>query len=135
MRPFLLTGEPLYEDGRVVSWWVYREARRPMTFLPRSSRRNLSAAWRAIHNLERQLTHMATQAEVDTITTEVEKVATDLTTASTTLRTEIDSLAAANPQINLSGLRTAVAPLDAAVQALGNLQPLTPEPAPAPEPT
>ena len=92
----------------------------------------LAAAWRAIHSIERQLTHMATQAEVDTITTEVEKVATDLSTAQTALQTEIDALAAANPTLNLSALQTAVAPLDAAVTALGNLQPLKPEPTPAP---
>ena len=74
---------------------------------------------------------MATQAEVDTITAEVQKVATDLSTVKTTLQTEIDKLAEANPSLDLSALKTAVEPLDAAVEALGNLQPLTPAPAPA----
>jgi len=76
---------------------------------------------------------MASQAEVDTLTTEVEKVATDLGTVKTTLQTEIDNLAAANPSIDLSGLKAAVEPLDGVVNALGSLQPLTPEPTPAPE--
>lgn len=95
--------------------------------------RNRSAVWRAIKRLERQISHMASQAEVDTITTKIEQVATDLGTVQTTLQTEIDNLAAANPSIDLSGLKTAVEPLDAAVEALGSLQPLTPEPTPAPE--
>lgn len=86
--------------------------------------------WQAINAIERKLTYMATQAEVDGITTEIQKVATDLTTVQGTLQTEIDNLAAANPSIDLSGLKTAVAPLDAAVEALGSLQPLKPEPAP-----
>lgn len=89
------------------------------------------ALWIAIKRLEEN--QMATQEEVNTITTEVQKVAADLQTASTTLQTEIDNLAAANPAVDLSGLRTAVQPLDAAVQALGNLQPLKAEPAPTPE--
>ncbi len=84
--------------------------------------------WQAIKRLERQ--QMANQQEVDAITTEVQKVATDLTTVLGTLQAEIDSLAAANPSIDLSALKTAVLPLDAAVQALGSLQPLKPEPAP-----
>jgi multidrug resistance efflux pump len=83
--------------------------------------------WGRLNQLEEN--QMATQAEVDTITTEVQTVATDLTTAQTALQAEIDSLAAANPSIDLSGLRTAVAPLAGAVTALGNLQPLTAAPA------
>jgi hypothetical protein len=40
--------------------------------------RNRSAVWRAINDLKEQ--QMATQAEVDAITTEVQTVATDLAT-------------------------------------------------------
>lgn len=88
--------------------------------------------WAAIKRLEEQ--QMASQEEIDAITTEVQKVATDLQTTSTALQTEIDNLANQNPAVDLSGLRTAVQPLDAAVQALGALQPLKAEPAPAPTP-
>jgi uncharacterized protein len=101
-----------------------------MPILPKFRSRDREI-WKAIHLLERQ--QMANQQEVDTITTEVQTVATDLTTVQSTLQTEIDNLAAANPSIDLSGLKTAVEPLAAAVEALGNLQPLKPEPAPAPE--
>lgn len=87
-----------------------------------------SAVWRAIKRLERQ--QMATQAEIDGITTEVQKVSTDLATVKTTLQGEIDKLAEANPSIDLSGLKAAVEPLDAAVEALGGLQPIKAEPAP-----
>jgi flagellin-like hook-associated protein FlgL len=93
---------------------------------------SLAALERRDHSIERQLTHMATQEEVTAITTEVEKVATDLGTVQSTLQTEINNLAAANPSVDLSGLQTAVAPLDAAVEALGNLQPIKAEPAPTP---
>lgn len=88
--------------------------------------------WAAIKRLEEQ--QMSTQDEINTITTEVQTVATDLQAASSTLQTEIDNLANQNPAVDLSGLRTAVQPLDAAVQALGALQPLKAEPAPAPAP-
>lgn len=90
--------------------------------------RRRSAIWRAIDQLKEQ--QMATQTEVDAITTEAQKVATDLGTVQSTLQAEIDNLAAANPSIDLSGLKTAVEPLDAAVEALGNLQPIKAEPAP-----
>lgn len=79
--------------------------------------------WKAIKRLERQ--QMITQAEVDAITTEVQKVATDLGTVQSTLQTEINALAAANPSLDLSGPQTAVAPL-------GNLQPIKAEATPEP---
>jgi uncharacterized protein (DUF3084 family) len=81
----------------------------------------------AITQIERNL--MSTQADVDALTAQVTQVATDLQTAQTTLQTEIDNLAAANPALDLSALQAAVAPLDASVQALGAITP-TPPPAP-----
>jgi DNA-directed RNA polymerase specialized sigma54-like protein len=81
----------------------------------------------AITQIERKL--MSTQADVDALTAQVTQVATDLQTAQTTLQTEIDNLAAANPALDLSALQAAVAPLDASVQALGAITP-TPPPAP-----
>jgi copper chaperone CopZ len=98
-----------------------------VTFFPNRRSRDREI-WHAITQLKEQT--MTTQAEVDGITTEVQKVATDLTTVQATLQTEIDNLAAANPSVDLSWLKAAVEPLDAAVEALGNLQPLKPEPAP-----
>jgi replicative DNA helicase len=98
-----------------------------MSILPKFRSRDREI-WKAIHLLERQ--QMANQQEVDAITTEVQKVSTDLGTVKTMLQEEIDKLAEANPSIDLSGLKTAVEPLDAAVEALGSLQPLTPAPTP-----
>jgi hypothetical protein len=86
-------------------------------------RRSLS---RRIDTIERQLTHMATQEEVDAITTQVSEVATDLATAKTTLQAEIDQLATANPGIDLTGLKEAVAPLDQAAKDLAALAPDAP---------
>lgn len=84
--------------------------------------------WEAINELRNN--QVSLQEEINGITTELDQVATDLTTVQATLQTEIDNLAAANPGVDLSGLRTAVAPLDAAVQALGKLEP-TPATPPA----
>lgn len=78
----------------------------------------------AIAHLERKI--MASQADIDAITTQVQQVATDLDSAKTSLQTEIDNLAANNPGVDLSGLQAAVAPLDSAVQTLGQLQPTPP---------
>ena len=86
-------------------------------------RKSLAAAWRNIHAIERQLTHMATQTDVDALTTAVGQVSTDLATAQTTLQAEIDSLAAANPALDLTALQAAVAPVDAAAVALAGLKP------------
>lgn len=69
---------------------------------------------------------MATQADIDAITSQVDQVASDLATAQSNLQTEIDNLAAGNPQLDLTALQGAVAPLDAAVVALGELQPQSP---------
>jgi ABC-type enterobactin transport system permease subunit len=88
---------------------------------------------RKIKQLEEK--QMATQAEIDTITGEVQAVATNLTAAQTALQGEIDSLAAANPQVDLGGVKTAVASLGSAVTALGSLKPLAAAPAAATAPT
>ena len=105
---------------------------------------------------------MATQPEIDQLTTEVGDIATGLQTVTATVATveadaaaasaklqeEIDNLAAANPGLDLTALKAAVAPVTAAVApleaavttlgthvtALGSLAPLTPTPAPAPTP-
>jgi hypothetical protein len=77
----------------------------------------------AVAKLNKRIDQMATQAEVDAITAELGTVATDLASASTKLQAEIDALAQANPSLDLTALQAAAAPLDASVQALGNLVP------------
>lgn len=79
---------------------------------------------------------MATQADIDALTAEINQVATDVDTAKTQLQAEIDALADANPGLDVSALQAAVAPLDGAVVALGELKPTPPAPpASAAEPT
>ena len=79
---------------------------------------------------------MGTQADVDAITTAIGQVETDLKASSDAIQAELDQLAAANPGVDLTALRSAVSGLDPAVQAIGALKPLTPQPpAPGPGPT
>jgi hypothetical protein len=78
---------------------------------------------------------VTTQADVDALTTQVGQIASDLQSARTSLQTEIYSLAAANPQIDLTGLRNALAPLDAQVTAIGQLQATAGTSTPPPPPT
>jgi hypothetical protein len=77
----------------------------------------------AVSALNERMDLMSTQADVDALTTAVDTVATDLAAAHTSLQTEIDALVKANPTLNLTALQAAVAPVDAAVQALGALKP------------
>lgn len=74
---------------------------------------------------------MATQADIDQLTQQVTQVQTDLQSSTTEIQAEIDRLAAANPQIDVSALQAAVAPLDDKVKALGQITPTPPAP-PAP---
>lgn len=69
---------------------------------------------------------MATQADIDQVTQQVNQVATDLQTSTTAIQAEIDQLAQANPQLDLSALQSAVSPLDDKVKALGQIQPTPP---------
>jgi hypothetical protein len=84
----------------------------------------------AVHTLNERIDGMATQADVDALTTTVDQVAADLSTAQVKLQSEIDALGTANPRLDLTALNAAVAPLDSAVQALGALTPTPPAPAP-----
>lgn len=69
---------------------------------------------------------MASQADVDALTSAVDQVSADLASAQSKLQAEIDALAAANPSLDLTALQAAVAPLDSAVVALGDLTPTPP---------
>lgn len=71
---------------------------------------------------------MATQADIDQLTQQVTQVQTDLQSSTTEIQAEIDRLAAANPQIDVSALQAAVAPLDDKVKALGQITPTPPAP-------
>lgn len=107
--------------------------------------RRFESLERKIQRIESRQDDMeaAEQAAIDQLTTElgvqhtaIEQVATDATASQKTLQAEFDSLAAANPGLDLSGLQAAVAangaaiaPLDPAVKALGEIKPTpaTPE--------
>lgn len=69
---------------------------------------------------------MATQADVDALTTALDQVATDLAASQATLQVEIDKLAGPNPGLNFDGLRAEVAKLDPMAQAIGALKPTPP---------
>lgn len=60
------------------------------------------------------------------------RVATDLATAQSTLQTELNELAQANPGIDLSKVTASVTALDTAVQAVGGLKPAPAVPAETP---
>lgn len=82
--------------------------------------------WVTYAEFNERLSKMATQEEVDAITNQVNQVATDVENARATLQSEIDSLSSANPGVDVSALQAAVAPLDSAVQSLGQIQPTPP---------
>jgi phage shock protein A len=86
---------------------------------------------RRIANLEQRTEHMATQADIDALTQQVDQVASDLQTSTAQVQAEIDALSQANPQLDLSALQAAVTPLDDKVKALGQITPTPPSP-PAP---
>lgn len=81
----------------------------------------------------------ALTAEVGQVQNDVTGVATTLTTVQTQLQTEIDNLAASQPDLDISGLKAALDQLDPAVQAANaaatRLGDLSPEPAPVVDPT
>jgi uncharacterized coiled-coil protein SlyX len=80
--------------------------------------------WQAIHELQEAV--MATQADVDALTTQVSTVASDLAKAQADIQAELDALSTANPTVDLTALTAAVAGLDPAVQTLGALKPDAP---------
>lgn len=102
----------------------------PDMMLPRDVWGEIRQLHKYYNDLKEQ--QMSLQEEINAITSELEKVSGDIATVQTNLQSEIDNLAAQNPSVNLSNLRNAVAPLDAAVQALGKLEPVVPTP-PTPE--
>lgn len=90
--------------------------------------------WHALSMLYQRMENMAdaTQADIDAITATVQQVESDLSGVAGNLQKEIDSLS--NLGVNVDGLRAALAPLDAQVQALGSIQPTQPAQAPVEAP-
>jgi len=78
----------------------------------------------------------AITAELQTVAADVAKVASDLDSSTQTLQAEIDSLANANPALDLTALKAAADALDPSVQAVDaqaqKIGQLTPTPPPAP---
>ncbi len=79
----------------------------------------------AVKTLNERINLMATQAEIDALTTALTQVSTDLATtqsdlaaSSTKLQAEINALSAANPTLDLTALQAAAAPIDGVVEAL-----------------
>lgn len=66
---------------------------------------------------------MASQSDVDAITAELGSVATDLASTQVTLQAELDALAAANPNVDVTALKAAADALDPSVQKLATLVP------------
>lgn len=66
------------------------------------------------------------QSQIDALTAQANQIGTDLDATQTELQNQINALAAANPQLDFSGLEAAMAPLDAHVLALQQLQPQSP---------
>jgi hypothetical protein len=93
---------------------------------------------RALAQLQEEI--MSTQADADALTAQLQQdevniaqVATDAAAASAKLQAELSAVASANPSVDLSAalqaasdVTAAIAPLDSAVQALGNQTPDAP---------
>jgi hypothetical protein len=79
---------------------------------------------RRVNRVEENL--MSEQEQVGTLETAVAQVAADLATATSTLQTELNEFAAANPGVDLTKVTAAVEALDPAVQALAALKPEAP---------
>jgi hypothetical protein len=76
-----------------------------------------------LHRIENT---MATQADVDALTTALTSDTSELGTALTAISDQIASLQAANPGVDLSGLQTAAANLGTAVTNIAALVPAAP---------
>jgi hypothetical protein len=90
--------------------------------------------YEAMEFLKERIDKMAeiSQADIDALTAQVQQVVSDLEAAKGNLQQELDNLSTANPSVDLTNLRAAVAPLDGAVNALNSLQPTPPAAAPPP---
>lgn len=117
------------------SLWMWRQ---PTKYVTQAELRS------ALDEINERINQMSTseQSQIDTITAELTQVSTDVATvqtdlaaSSTALQAEIDALQSANPELDLTALTAAAAPIDAAVQALdtaakavGGLVPTPPAP-------
>lgn len=93
--------------------------------------RGFEARMEALENAHRRLTahvnrmekHMATQADIDALTTKLGELKDTLTADDAGIQAEIDALKAANPAVDVSGLQSAVDALSAQVDATSALVP------------
>jgi hypothetical protein len=89
----------------------------------------------SLHSLHQKVDAiMSTQAQADADTQAILQSLTDLATSSAAIQTELNTLADANPGIDLTALTAAVGQLDPAVQAVGKLVPAPAAPPPPPPP-
>jgi response regulator of citrate/malate metabolism len=89
----------------------------------RQIERRLDRLEERMHRME--ASQSASQADIDNLTTElgqvaadVTQVSSDLSASSATLQSEIDSLVAANPGVDVTALKAAADALDPQVQTL-----------------
>jgi multidrug resistance efflux pump len=82
--------------------------------------------WHEINKINQRISHMASQADIDALTAELQNVANDLAQTQTVLQSEIDNLADGNPGLDVSALQQAADALDPAVQKLGSITPTPP---------
>ena len=66
---------------------------------------------------------LSTQADVAALNAAIAQLSTDLAAASVALQTELDSLVASNPGIDVTGFTTQIQAIDASAQALAALKP------------
>lgn len=105
----------------------------------RAVHRQLAQMWEAIR-LEADATTtaltemrktMATQADIDALTTKLSDMKDHLTSADAGIQAEIDALKAANPAVDVTALQSAVDALSGQVDATAALVPAPVEPPPA----
>jgi DNA anti-recombination protein RmuC len=75
-----------------------------------------------------KIKNMATQDDINALTTSIQQVGTDLTNSVATVQNEINNLAQQNPQLDLSGVQNAVSALDEQAKAVSGLVPNEPAP-------
>lgn len=83
-----------------------------------------------LRRIDERTRHMATQDDVDRITSLVTDSTTQITTATDAIRQDIADLKAANPGVDVSALEASVGQLGTAVGGLDTLDAENPAPAP-----
>jgi len=96
----------------------------------------LFSIFKQLNAIRRELKDVATQAEIDALTSRVNEVSATQTKALGEIKTEIENLKTANPDIDTTALEGAVASAESGAKDLDDVVPdVLPEPTPEPEPT